>query len=172
MRVLEEILAANERWADSFALSKLAIPPKRRLAVVACMDARLAVEKALGLEPGDAHIIRNAGGIVTEDALRSLILSHYLTGTRDFVIVNHTDCGMLTFRDDEMRRRLERETGAQAETPEAFHSFTDLDENVAAQMAKLRSHPWIPRSVGVHGFIYNVSTGRLRQVAAPKTRHA
>jgi carbonic anhydrase len=172
MSVTDEILAANERFAHSFSLKDLAMPPKRHLAVLACMDARLAVDRVLGLEPGDAHVIRNAGGIATDDAVRSLIISHYLLGTREFVIINHTDCGMLTFQDDELRRRLEQETGKSAVAPEVFHSFTDLDANVATQIRRLRSHPWIPASVGVRGFVYDVATGKLREVAEAKKRHA
>src|SRR3990170_1330035 len=106
MGVTEEVLKANEDYARDFALGHLPIPPARKLAVVACMDARLTVEQVLGLKTGDAHIIRNAGGIVTEDALRSLLISHYLLGTREFAIINHTDCGMLTFKDEELRTRL------------------------------------------------------------------
>ncbi len=172
MSVTDEVLAANERFAQSFDLKNLAMPPKRHLAVLACMDARLAVHRILGLEPGDAHIIRNAGGIATDDAVRSLIISHYLLGTREFVIINHTGCGMLSFQDDDLRRRLEQETGNSAVSPEVFYSFKDLETNVGSQIRKLRSHPWIPASVGVRGFIYDVATGKLREVAEAKRRHA
>jgi carbonic anhydrase len=140
------------------------MPPARKLAVVACMDARLTVEDVLGLNTGDAHIIRNAGGIVTEDAIRSLIISHYLLGTQEFMIINHTDCGMLTFEDEDLKQRLKQETGVTAATPETFHAFHDLEENVREQVEKVRSHPWTPEGIPVRGFIYDVKTGRLSEV--------
>jgi carbonic anhydrase len=140
------------------------MPPARKLAVVACMDARLTVEQVLGLETGDAHIIRNAGGIVTEDAIRSLIISHTLLGTQEFMIINHTDCGMLTFEDDELKSRLQKETGVTAATPETFHAFSELEDNLREQVQKVKSHPWIPQGIPVRGFIYDVKTGRLAEV--------
>jgi carbonic anhydrase len=166
MSVTEEVLQANAAYAAQFTLGALPIPPARKLAVVACMDARLTVEAALGLATGDAHIIRNAGGLVTEDALRSLIISHSLLGTREFILIEHTDCGMLTFKDEELRARLEKQTGARAETPAAFLAFPDLEENVREQIAKVRAHPWIPKEIPVRGFIYDVKTGRLGEVRA------
>jgi carbonic anhydrase len=172
MSVIDEVLAANEKFANSFSYGNLTMPPKRKLAVLACMDARLAVDQVLGLRPGDAHVIRNAGGIVTEDAIRSLVISHYLLGTQEFMIINHTDCGMLTFKDDELRARVERETGTSPITPSAFHAFTDVEENARKQLARLRAHPWVPRSVGIRSFVYNVSNGRLGEVRETKTRHA
>ncbi len=117
MSITDEVLRANERYAQEFKLGHLPMPPARKLAVLACMDARLTVEKFLGLETGEAHIIRNAGGIATDDAVRSLVISHYLLGTQEFLIINHTDCGMLTFQDDQLRDRLEKETGASAVAP-------------------------------------------------------
>ncbi len=164
MSEIDELLKSNERYAGRFTLGDLPIPPARRLAVVACMDARLTIEPMLGLETGDAHIIRNAGGIVTEDALRSLVISHHLLGTREFVVINHTDCGMLTFRDDELRARLELESGTATVAPAAIHAFGDLEANVRNQVAKIRSHPWIPDRLPVRGFVYDVKTGRLREV--------
>lgn len=172
MSVIDEVLSANEQFAKSFKYAGLAMPPKRRLAVLACMDARLAVDQVLGLQPGDAHTIRNAGGIVTDDAVRSLVISHYLLGTQEFMIVNHTDCGMLTFKDEDLRGRLERETGISAIAPSAFHAFTDVEANVRKQLARLRAHPWVPRSVGIRGFVYNVGSGRLGEVKETKTLHA
>ncbi len=164
--VIDEVLEANQRYAAGFGLGHLPMPPARKLAVVACMDARLDVEAMLGLNIGDAHIIRNAGGVVTEDALRSLIISHHLLGTQEFMIINHTDCGMLTFTDESLRKRLTRETGTAVVSPPAFHTFTDLGEHVRQQIQKIRAHPWIPRSISVRGFIYDVRDGRLREVAA------
>ncbi len=169
MSVIDEVLAANESYARSFRLGHLEMPPARQLAVLACMDARMTVEAMLGLKTGDAHIIRNAGGIVTEDALRSLIISHYLLGTREFMIVSHTDCGMLTFKDADLFDRLRRETEISSATPAAFHSFADVQENVREQMRRPRSHPWIPRALPVRGFVYDVSSGKLREVPAQKT---
>ena len=166
MSVIEEVVQANETFAQSFNLGHLPLPPARKLAVVACMDARLTVEPALGLRTGDAHVIRNAGGIVTEDAIRSLIISHHLLGTQEFVIINHTDCGMLTFHDHELRHRLEEATGAAAIAPASFHAFSGLEENVREQIQRVRSHPWVPRHIPVRGFIYDVRTGRLHEVQA------
>ncbi|HSA91698.1 MAG TPA: carbonic anhydrase [Terriglobales bacterium] len=166
MSVTDEVLEANRRYAERFQLGHLAMPPARKLAVVACMDARLTVEEALGLHTGDAHIIRNAGGIVTEDALRSLIISHHLLGTQEFVVINHTDCGMLSFQDEDLRQRLHRETGALAAVPARFFAFGDLEDNLREQLLKIQSHPWVPRHIPVRGFIFDVKTGRLREVKA------
>ncbi len=166
MGVTDEVLKANEEYAKIFTFGHLPLPPARKLAVVACMDARLIVSQILGLKPGDAHIIRNAGGIVTEDVLRSLILSHHLLGTQEFIIINHTDCGMLTFKDDELFAKLETETGTATVAPARFHAFTDLQRNVRQQIQRVRSHPWIPQHISVRGFIYDVKTGRLDEVPA------
>jgi len=172
MSIIDEVLKSNETYARSFALGQLAMPPARKLAIVACMDARLTVEQALGLKTGDAHIIRNAGGIVTEDALRSLIISHHLLGTQEFLIINHTDCGMLTFKDEELRARLQTSTGAAVVSPARFYTFGDLESNVRQQMQKVKSHPWIPGDIPVRGFIYDVKTGRLKEVVALKSAAA
>src|SRR2546425_5654493 len=165
MSVTDEVLKANENYTGTFDLGHLPMPPARKLAIVACMDARLTVEQALGLKTGEAHIIRNAGGIVTEDALRSLIISHELLGTQEFIIINHTDCGMLTFKDEELRAKLQQQTGTAAVAPAAFHAFGNLEENVRQQIQKVKSHPWVPKNVSVRGFVYDVKTGRLREVA-------
>jgi carbonic anhydrase len=170
MSVTDEVLRANEAYARNFHLGNLPRPPARKLAVLACMDARLSVEQFLDLKTGDAHIIRNAGGVVTEDALRSLIISHHLLGTQEFLIINHTDCGMLSFSGEELRSRLERSTGKTAVVPAYFHSFQDLEGNVRRQIQVLQSHPWIPSQVVVRGFVYAVETGRLREVAADLAR--
>ena len=164
MSVTDEVLRANEAYARQFTLGQLPMPPARKLAVVACMDARLTVEQVLGLRTGDAHVIRNAGGIVTEDALRSLVISHYLLGTQEFVIINHTDCGMLTFKDEELRAKLRQRWGTSVVAPLHFHAFSDVEDNVREQIQKVRSHPWIPREIPVRGFIYDVRTGRLAEV--------
>ena len=164
MSTTDDLLKANERYAQSFKLGHLPMPPARKVAVLACMDARLTVEQFLGLETGQAHIIRNAGGIATEDALRSLLISHHLLGTQEFLIINHTVCGMLTFKDEDLRDRLEKQTGTAVVAPVHFHAFGDLQSNVRRQIERVRSHPWIPRQIPVRGFIYDVKTGRLHEV--------
>ncbi len=134
------------------------------------MDARLDVAQILGLKPGDAHVIRNAGGIATEDAMRSLIISHHILGTQEFMVINHADCGMLTFKDHDLTERLKRETGAMGVVPSAFHSFTNLDQNVREQVMKIRAHPWLPKQTPIRGFIYDVKTGRLKEVATEQAK--
>ena len=164
MSTIDETLKANKTYAQSFKLGALAMPPARKLAVVACMDARLTVEEVLGLKTGDAHIIRNAGGIVTDDALRSLIISHHLLGTQEFMIINHTDCGMLTFKDSDLSNKLYESTHVDSATPAAFHSFSDLESNVRRQIARVKSHPWLPGGIPVRGFIFDVKSGKLNEV--------
>jgi len=166
MSIIDELLKNNEAYGKEFKLGTLAMPPAKKVAVVACMDARLVVSRLLGTKEGDAHIIRNAGGIVTEDALRSLLISHYLLGTQEFMIINHTDCGMLTFKDEDLRARLQKETGTDAVAPGRFYAFPDLDANVRLQIQKVKSHPWSPKNVVVRGFVYDVKSGRLREVPA------
>jgi carbonic anhydrase len=166
MSVIDEVLEANKAYAKGFNLGHLPMPPARKLAVVACMDARLTVSQLLGLKTGEAHIIRNAGGIVTEDAVRSLIISHYLLGTKEFMIINHTDCGMLTFKDEELRTKLQQQSGTAAVTPAHFHAFPNVEANVREQIQKLKSHPWIPKSIPVRGFVYDVKTGKLNELSA------
>jgi carbonic anhydrase len=164
MSVVDETLKANEAYAGQFKLGQLPMPPGRKLAILACMDARLTVEQALGLKTGDAHIIRNAGGIATEDAVRSLIISHHLLGTQEFMVINHTDCGMLTFKDEELSRKLRVKTGVSPIAPSRFYAFGELDENVREQVARIKAHPWLPRGIPVRGFVYDVKTGKLREV--------
>lgn len=164
MSIIDETLQANRQYAQSFKLGDLPMPPGRKLAIVACMDARLTVEQVLGLKTGEAHIIRNAGGIVTEDALRSLIISHYLLGTQEFMIINHTDCGMLTFKEEDLKARLQHETHTTAAEPATFFAFKNLEDNVREQIQKVKSHPWLPKHVPVRGFIYDVHSGKLNEV--------
>lgn len=170
MSITDDALGANRSYSAQFNLGSLAMPPAKKLAVLACMDARLDVELVLGLKPGEAHIIRNAGGIATEDALRSLIISHHLLGTQEFMVINHTDCGMLTFKDHDLAARLKKQTGVVPVAPAVFHSFTNLEDNVREQVGKLRAHPWIPREIPVRGFIYDVKTGRLSEVAMEQAK--
>jgi carbonic anhydrase len=127
------------------------------------MDTRLSI-RTLGLKTGDAHIIRNAGGIVTDDALRSLIISHYLLGTEEFMVINHTDCGLTQTTEVELRTRIQNRAGTAAVTPAFFYAFQNIDENVRHQLQKLRTHPWIPREVAVRGFVYDVANGQLREI--------
>lgn len=164
MSIIDERLKANKDFSRDFKLGNLPKPPACKLAIVACMDARLPVEAMLGLKTGDAHIIRNAGGIITVDALRSLIISHYLLGTQEFMIINHTDCGMLTFKDEDLKARLQKQTSKIAVDPETFHAFHDLETNVREQITKVKSHPWMPEDVPVRGFIYDVQSGALKEV--------
>ena len=161
-RELARALAANQRYAGQFDGSTLLAPPARRLAVIACMDARLTVEEMLGLRMGDAHIIRNAGGLATDDAIRSLVISQHLLGTDEVIVVEHTGCGMLTFDDERVRLQIAAETGADVDLE--FHAFHDLEANLRAQVARIRAHPWI-KDIPVSGLIYEVESGRLRHVA-------
>lgn len=155
-------LAENERYAAQFDRSTLPLPPARRLAVLACMDARLTVEDVLGLRTGDAHIIRNAGGLATDDAIRSLVISQHLLGTEEVLVIEHTGCGMLTFRDEEVRQDLAEKTGKSLDLP--LYSFPDLEANLREQVERIRSHEWV-KDVPVHGLVYDVETGRLHVVA-------
>jgi len=162
--VADDLLAANAVFARSFDLGDLNVRPRRHVAVLACMDSRILFEHCLGLRPGDAHMIRNAGGIATEDALRSLIVSHHLLDTQEFIIINHTDCGLLKVQEYELRSRLTEKMGMGASEPAHFYAFDDLETNVREQMHKVKSHPWIPKHIPVRGFIYDVKTGRLTEV--------
>ena len=154
-------LAENARYAAGFDRSRLPVPPARGLAVLACMDARLTVEEILGLRTGEAHIIRNAGGLATDDAIRSLVISQHLLGTTEVLVINHTDCGMLTFEDAAVRRELAAQSGRELDLP--LLPFRDLEANVRAQVATLRAHPWL-KAVPIHGLIFEVESGRLREI--------
>jgi carbonic anhydrase len=171
MSVTDEVLLANQQYAAKFDLGHLAMPPARKLAILACMDARLTVEQLLGLKTGEAHIIRNAGGIATEDALRSLIISHHLLGTQEFIVINHTDCGMLTFTDGQLLNKLEEQSGVAAVSPVHFHSFTNVERNVRQQVARIKSHPYV-RNIPVRGFVYDVKSGMLAEVTQDRARAA
>jgi carbonic anhydrase len=163
MGIYEKNLAANQQYAQQFKLGNLPMPPAQKLAVVACMDARLTVEQVLGLNTGDAHIIRNAGGLVTEDALRSLLISSYLLGTRTYYVIQHTDCGMLTFSDDSLRQKLKAETGHDASHLH-FHTFSNVEKSVKDQLKTIRNSPFLMPGIDIHGFIYDVRTGKLQEV--------
>ena len=171
MGIYEDNLAANRQYTEQFNLGHLPMPPSKKLAVVACMDARLTVEKVLGLNTGEAHIIRNAGGLVTDDALRSLIISSYLLGTRTYYVIQHTDCGMLTFTDEQLREKLKSETGHDAAHLH-FHSFSNVEQSVQDQLKKLRNHPFLIPGTDIHGFVYDVRSGKLQEVREQEARAA
>ena len=164
MSVRDELLEANRSYAEGFTKSNLAVPPARRFAVVTCMDARLDPAKFLGLEEGDAHVIRNAGGVVSDDALRSLIISHWLLGTQEAFVIAHSDCGMLTFTNDDLRAKLRDEAGADASDID-FLPFPDLDDSVRESIERVRSSDLLPDSFTATGYVYDCSSGALREVA-------
>jgi carbonic anhydrase len=160
---IDDLLKNNEAYAASFDKGDLPLPPGRKIAVLACMDARLDPARVLGLEEGDAHVIRNAGGVVSDDAIRSLAISQHLLGTEEIVILHHTDCGMLTFSDNEFAERLESETGSRPGWN--AQAFEDLDIDVRDSIERVKDSPFVPRSDRVRGFVYEVETGRLREVS-------
>ncbi len=163
MARIDGLLAANERYAEGFTKGSLPSPPALGLAVLTCMDARIDPMRVLGLEEGDAHVIRNAGGRASEDAIRSLVISSQLLGTREFMVVHHTDCGMLTFTNDEIRDQIRQNVGVDASHVD-FLPLTDLDTNVREDIEEIRSSPLLPRDISVRGFVYDVRSGRLREV--------
>jgi carbonic anhydrase len=162
MSVTDELVANSEAYSARFDKGSLPLPPAKKVAVLACMDARLDPARVLGLEEGDAHVIRNAGGVVTDDEIRSLAISQRLLGTEEIVLIHHTDCGMLTFSDDDFRRSIQEETGIKPEW--AAEAFGDLDEDVRQSIARIKASPFVPRKDAIRGFVYEVETGRLREV--------
>ena len=162
MSATDALLANNRSYAATFDKGDAPLPPRRAVAVVACMDARLHVNDILGLDVGDAHIIRNAGGVVTDDAIRSLLISQRLLGTREVVLIHHTDCGMLTFTDDGVKAQVEADTGIRPAF--ALEAFPDLDEDVRQSIARVVASPFILHRESVRGFVYDVHTGLLREV--------
>jgi carbonic anhydrase len=163
MSVTDDLLANNARYAETFA-GPLPLPPAKQLAVVACMDARLNVYAILGLAEGEAHVIRNAGGVVTDDEIRSLAISQRLLGTREIVLIHHTDCGMLTFTDDQFKRAIQEDTGIKPAW--SAEAFPDLDEDVRQSIARIKASPFIPHKDSVRGFVFDVATGKLNEVTA------
>ncbi len=164
MSVTDDLLKKAARYADEFDRGQLALPPATGVAVVACMDARLNVYGLLGLEEGDAHVIRNAGGVITDDEIRSLAISQRLLGTTEIILIHHTDCGMLTFADDEFRRQVQQDTGVKPEW--AAESFDDLDTDVRQSIARIKASPFVPHKDQIRGFVYDVHSGALREVAS------
>jgi carbonic anhydrase len=161
MSVTDEYLENNARYAESFT-GPLPLPPAKHVAVVACMDARLNVYAILGLNEGEAHVIRNAGGVVTDDEIRSLAISQRLLGTREVILIHHTDCGMLTFTDDDFKRSIQEETGIKPEW--AAEAFPDLEEDVRQSIARIKANPFVPHKDAIRGFIFDVATGKLNEV--------
>ncbi|MDQ8046118.1 MAG: carbonic anhydrase [Solirubrobacteraceae bacterium] len=164
MSTTDELLKNNEAYVAGFDKGDLPLPPGKKIAVVACMDARLNVYGALGLSEGDAHVIRNAGGVVTDDEIRSLAISQRLLGTEEIILIHHTDCGMLTFTDDAFKQSIQEDTGIKPEW--AAEAFPDLDEDVRQSIARIKASPFIPKKDQVRGFVYDVHTGKLNEVAA------
>jgi carbonic anhydrase len=162
MTATDDLLANNEAYAARFDKGDLPLPPARKIAVIACMDARVSPYALLGLKEGDAHVIRNAGGVVTDDEIRSLAISQRLLGTEEIMVIHHTDCGMLTFNDDDFKRSIQEDTGIKPEW--AAEAFSDLDEDVRQSIARIKASPFIPRKDSVRGFVYEVESGRLREV--------
>ena len=165
MSLIQHIQEHNARYASRFDRSKLALPPARQWAIVACMDARLTVEEVTGIGTGDAHIIRNAGGLATDDAIRSLVISTHLLGTNEFAIIEHTGCGMLTFEEEPVRRQIAERTGAET-TSLRLYPFRDLEANLREQVRRIVGSPLLPQGIPVTGFVYEVETGRLRAAAS------
>lgn len=163
MPAITDFLEANQSYAENFTKGDKPLPPAKRVAVVACMDARIETGRLLGLEEGDAHVIRNAGGVITDDVIRSLAISQRLLGTEEIVLIHHTDCGMLTFKDDGVKAQIEEDTGLRP--PFALESFTDLEDDVRQSIRRIRSSPFVPHKDNIRGFIYDVATGRLNEVA-------
>jgi carbonic anhydrase len=165
MSVTDDLVRNNESYARSFKKGNLPLPPAKHVVVLACMDARLDVHKILGLEEGDAHVIRNAGGVATDDAIRSLTISQRLLGTTEIILIHHTDCGMLTFKDDAVKSQIEKETGIRPAF--ALEAFSDLDEDVRQSIGRIKVSPFIPHKDKIRGFVYDVRTGRLAEVGVP-----
>ncbi len=162
MSVTDELLQNNDAYAASFGKGDLPMPPGKKTAVLACMDARLNVYGILGLSEGECHVIRNAGGVATDDAVRSLVISQRLLGTEEIILIHHTDCGMLTFSDDDVKRQIQEDVGVKPAF--ALEAFPDLDEDVRQSIGRIKASPFVPHTDQIRGFVYEVETGRLREV--------
>jgi carbonic anhydrase len=159
--VTDDLLANNSRYAETFS-GPLPLPPAKHVAVVACMDARLDVYRILGLNEGEAHVIRNAGGVVTDDEIRSLTISQRLLGTQEIILIHHTDCGMLTFTDDDFKKSIQDETGVKPSW--SAEAFPDLDEDVRQSIARIKASPFVPHKDQIRGFVFDVTKGKLNEV--------
>src|SRR5881396_2131765 len=162
MSVTDDLLRNAQQYASTFNKGSLPMPPGKATAVVACMDARLNPYGVLGLHEGDAHVIRNAGGVVSDDVIRSLAISQRLLGTREIILIHHTDCGMLTFHDDDLKAQIEADTGIRP--PFALEAFGDVDADVRQSIARIKASPFVPSKDSIRGFVYEVETGRLREI--------
>jgi|SRR6185369_6168980 carbonic anhydrase len=163
MSTIDKVLRRNTEFALNYDPEFISPRPRMGLVVIACMDTRITLA-ALGLKPQDAHFIRNAGGIVTDDVIRSLLVSHYFLGTNEVMVINHTDCGLMKASEEEMQAKVEREAGLPANAPVRFHAFKNVDRNVRMQLAKLREHSWVREELTIRGFVFDVKTGRLQEV--------
>jgi carbonic anhydrase len=168
MSVIDEVLEANRHYSLQHDPTKISPRPTRKLAILTCMDTRLRLA-TMGLAPQDAHIVRNAGGIVTDDALRSLLVSHYFLGTEEIMIINHTDCGLMKAGEEEIRRTIAGEIGREFEAPFRFYAFQDVEANVREQLVRLRSHKLFKKNTSIRGFVYDVTTGRLKEIYQEQT---
>jgi carbonic anhydrase len=164
MSAIDDFLVNNEDYADEFANGHKPLPPGKNAAVVACMDARIETGRLLGLEEGDAHVIRNAGGVVTDDVIRSLAISQRLLGTREIMLIHHTDCGMVTFKDDEVKAQIQADTGLRPTF--ALEAFPDAEEDIRQSIARIKASPFVPNKDNIRGFVYDVESGKLNEVAA------
>ncbi|HLH07262.1 MAG TPA: carbonic anhydrase [Terriglobales bacterium] len=165
MSAIDKAIAANQDFIVNYDPNRVSPRPRLKLIILTCMDTRISY-KALGLEPGDVHMIRNAGGIVTDDALRSILVSHYLLGTEELMIINHTDCGLMKASEEELHATIESKAGVWSNTPIRFHAFKDVEKNVREQITKIKSHNWVKSDLTIRGFVYDVATGKLREVKA------
>ena len=163
MTAIDKVVRRNADFALNYDPNFISPRPQMKLAIIMCMDTRITLA-ALGLRPQDAHFIRNAGGIVTDDALRSLIVSHYFLGTTEVMVINHTDCGMMKHSEAEMHNQIEKEAGGKDEPPVQFYAFSDVEKNVREQLAKLRSHSWVAEKLAIRGFVFDVKSGKLKEV--------
>ena len=163
MSAVNDFLEANQSYVESFAKGDKPLPPAKKVAVIACMDARIETGRLLGLEEGDAHVIRNAGGVVTDDVIRSLAISQRLLGTTEVVLIHHTDCGMLTFKDDDVKDQIEEDTGLRPQF--ALEAFPDLEDDVRQSVRRIQANPFIPHKHSIRGFVYDVENGQLNEVA-------
>jgi carbonic anhydrase len=160
---IQKVLARNKEFALNYDAAALSPQPQLRLVVIACMDTRITLA-ALGLKPQDAHFIRNAGGIVTDDVLRSLLVSHYFLGTNEVMVINHTDCGLMKASEEDMHKRIEREAGVAPSSPVRFYAFSDVEKNVREQLEKLNAHSWVREELMIRGFVFDVRSGKLKEV--------